>query len=185
MGTGASTGHVVQSPVPDEFTSSLVALESALLGCIDSGTSKESLLGEMVAWSTQFAAKKLGLGAEAINKALEAEMVPVHEEPDLSKLVPALRHFTVLGEDESVREKAEAAHAAQAALIESGGSAEALAAAGEQLREAHALLKTAYDDAMAHRVALEDLFQKAAEAVVAGGDAFSNIYSSVSVHIWQ
>ena len=61
----------------------------------------------------------LGLDHTVVNEALEAEMVTVHEETDISKLEPALRDFAVLAEDDKVKEAAESAQAsaAQVALV--------------------------------------------------------------------
>ena len=151
------------------------ALLSALLEGAAAGLPAQPLFKQALAHLVKIGVESLGLEPAAINDALVDEIVPVHEESDLTKLAPALRHFSVLAEETSVEAAAAAAKDAEAAIVESPESGEALAA----VREAHAQLKASYRNAIEERVKLDGLFQKAAEAVVAGGDAFGQIYTSV------
>ena len=73
-------------------------------------------------------------------------------------------------------EAAEGASTAQEALVDNPAGEAELAS----IRDLQSKLQAAYATAISTRVAKEGLFQDAAEAVVAGGDAFGQIYSSVS-----
>ena len=148
-------------------------LESALNAGVPAKQLFEAALSHLVG----YAHAVLGLEHAVVNDALEAEVVPVHEETDLSKLEPALRDFAVLAEDDKVKEAAKSAQAAgaQAALVKAPDDETAL----RTLREAHRELSSAYSEAVKRKAEMDDLFRKAADAVVAGGDSFRLIYTSV------
>ena len=181
MGAGASTiaaggetSEGVKKAMADVDAAS-ASLEAALLAAVSAGLPGESVFKSVVARATKFAVKSLKLDAEVINVALDDEIIRTHEPADLTKLAPALRHFSVLAEEHSVKQAVDQFKGAEAAYLEKPESEEAL----EGIRQLHAALKTAYDTAIDTRVQVKDLFQKAAAAVVAGGDAFREIYTSV------
>ena len=122
-------------------------------------------------------ALKCQLPADEINRVLAAESVPVHEEPDLSKLGPALRAFETLADADAVRATMHSAavEERQRQLEAAPDDADAIAAFGA----AHLALRRTYEETIAERLQKPGLFRLAATAVVEGGDSFSNVYSSV------
>ena len=159
------------------IASSADALEESICAGVKAGLPKVPLFKQALARLVKLGTSSLHLDARVMNEALNDEIIPVHEPPDLTKLAPALRYFSVLADDEGVKAATESARDAEAAIIESPEGLDE--AAEDNLREAHTRLKSSYDAAIKERVEETDLFQKAAEAVVAGGDAFGQIYSSV------
>ena len=185
MGAGASTKQAAADgaarseqavEAQSKVLAATAALEAALLEAAAAGLAAESIFKGVVARATEFATKSLKLGPDMINAALaDEQLATAHEATDLTKLAPALRRFGVLAEEERVKQAAETAACAQVAIVDDVESNEAEAA----VRAAHVSLKAAYDDAIARRVDVDGLFQMAAQAVVAGGDSFRQIYSSV------
>ena len=154
-----------------------VPAKQLLEAALDAGVPATQLFEAALSQLVGYAHDVLGLEHSVVNEALDAEMVTVHEETDISKLEPALRDFAVLAEDDKVKEAAESAQAAgaQAALVKAPDDETAL----QKLRDAHQKLASAYSEAVTRKAELDDLFRKAADAVVAGGDSFRLIYTSV------